>query len=134
MKALIRRNTLRYSALRPYTYDALGNLAQVKAGKTTDLTGATVNRDTGSATGDSVAAQAAYAYDDFGRRLKETDANGKAAQYSYDLNGNLTTAKTADGHTLAYAWAQGHQLKSVIAEDGRRLQYTRDPLGPMLLN
>ena len=66
-----------------YTYDNLGRLKQVDAGRT-DATGT----NTGS---DNVTLQASYAYDDFGRKLKETDGASRAWTYTYSTAGDLLT-------------------------------------------
>ncbi|MDP3391772.1 MAG: RHS repeat-associated core domain-containing protein [Methylococcaceae bacterium] len=112
-----------------YVYDTLGNLKEIKAGKTTSDGGTAIDVDTGGSASDTVVTQVSYVVDDFGRRLKETDANAQLTTYTYDLNGNIKTAQTANGHTLTYTWGYGHQLDSITAEDGRRIDYTRNPLG-----
>ncbi|MGD0959774.1 MAG: RHS repeat-associated core domain-containing protein, partial [Methylomonas sp.] len=122
-------NTIRTVTL--YSYDNLGQLLNIQAGKTASDGGvaAGINPDTGVSGGDTVATQAGYVHDDFGRKLTETDANGNSANYTYDLNNNVLTANTANGHTLNYTWGYGHQMQSMSAEDGRNVQYTRNPLG-----
>ncbi len=117
--------------LTRYSYDNLGNLKDIKAGQTTADGGTTINADTGASSSDIVATQVSYSYDDFGRKLSETDANNLVTTYTYDLNNNIKTAQTpgAAGHTLTYVWDYGHQLLSVTAEDGKKIDYTRNPLG-----
>jgi len=117
--------------LTRYSYDNLGNLKEIKAGQTTADGGTAINADTGASSSDTVATQVSYNYDDFGRKLSETDANNQVTSFSYDLNNNVKTVQTpgATGHTLTYVWDYGHQLLSVTAEDGRKIDYTRNPLG-----
>ncbi|MDD4916165.1 MAG: type IV secretion protein Rhs, partial [Methylococcales bacterium] len=117
-----------------YSYDNLGQLLNIQAGKTASDGGvaAGVNPDTGVSSSDSVATQVSYVHDDFGRTLTEIDANANSATYTYDLNNNVLTAHTANGHTLTYAWGYGHQLQSMSAEDGRKVQYGRNPLGQIV--
>ncbi|MDT4291665.1 RHS repeat-associated core domain-containing protein [Methylomonas sp. MO1] len=117
--------------LTRYSYDNLGNLKTIQAGQTTADGGTSINADTGASSSDTVATQVSYNYDDFGRKLSETDAMGQVTSFSYDLNNNVKTVQTpgANGHTLTYVWDYGHQLLSVTAEDGRKIDYTRNPLG-----
>ena len=118
--------------IRPLTinsYDNLGQLLNIQAGKTSSDGGANINPDTGVSSSDTVATQVSFMRDDFGRTLTETDADGNSATYTYDLNNNVLTANIANGHTLTYSWGYGHQLQSMSAEDGRHVQYTRNPLG-----
>ncbi|MCQ8129769.1 RHS repeat-associated core domain-containing protein [Methylomonas rivi] len=117
--------------LTRYVYDHLGNLLDIEAGQTAADGGGTIDPDTGVSASDSVTIQASYVYDDFGRKLSETDANNQVTTYSYDLNNNVVSQQTpgANGHTLTYSWTYGHLLDSVSAEDGRKIDVTRDPLG-----
>lgn len=121
-------------SIRPltrYVYDNLGNLKEIKAGQTGSDGGTGIDPDTGAGSSDTVATQVSYGYDDFGRKLTETDANNQTTTYTYDLNNNLKTVQTpgANGHTLSYSWDYGHQLLDIVAEDGRKIDYTRNPLG-----
>ncbi|WP_238527289.1 DUF6531 domain-containing protein [Methylomonas methanica] len=117
--------------LTRYVYDHLGNLLEIQAGQTTADGGANIDPDTGISAGDSVTSQASYVYDDFGRKLSETDANNQVTTYTYDLNNNVVSQQTpgANGHTLTYTWDYGHQLLGMTAEDGRAIHYSRNPLG-----
>ncbi|AEF99541.1 RHS repeat-associated core domain-containing protein [Methylomonas methanica] len=117
--------------LTRYVYDHLGHLLEIQAGQTTADGGAAIDPDTGVSPNDSVATQASTVYDDFGRKLSETDANNQTTIYSYDLHNNVVSQQTpgANGHTLTYLWDYGHQLLSVTAEDGRKIDYSRNPLG-----
>jgi YD repeat-containing protein len=63
------------------TYDPLGHLTQVKAGRT-DASGTTPASDV-------VTTQMTSLSDDFGRRLRETDALGRSWAFEYDVNHNL---------------------------------------------
>ncbi|MDD5035618.1 MAG: hypothetical protein PHE55_12760, partial [Methylococcaceae bacterium] len=118
--------------IRPVTrqvYDNLGRLVAVMAGKTTADGGSAIDPDTGASGSDTVSTQVSYVYDDFGRKLQETDANGQSTGYTYGVFNNLWATTYPNGHTLHYIWGHGHQLLSVTAEDGRNLFYTRNPLG-----
>ncbi|MDD2338042.1 MAG: hypothetical protein PHD01_15890 [Geobacteraceae bacterium] len=65
-----------------YTYNLLGLLTQVRAGRT-DASGT-------APASDVVTVQMRYVYDDFGRRLKATDALGKNMLFTSDSNNNVT--------------------------------------------
>lgn len=103
------------------TYDSLSRLTQVEAGYTPGpscLTGAS-----------TVTVQALFAYDDFGRLIRNTDALGRFWTYSYDANNNVATATDPKGQTTAYGWSTGHQLASRVEQGGRTTSYTRNALG-----
>ena len=59
------------------TYDSLGRLTQVASGRT----------DSGGVTpaNDVVTVQMTYQYDDFGRKIKETDALGKQKLVDFSM-------------------------------------------------
>ncbi len=92
------------------TYTTLGFVEKVEAGYTADITGA--------AGADVLAVQASYTYDDFGRLLIETDANGKVTSNFYDDHGNLVSTQKANGHivTLDYDHARNGLLTSKTAK------------------
>jgi YD repeat-containing protein len=112
-----------HGTIRPLTqlvYDALGNVKEVWAGRT-DVT----------ASSDRVSLQMSYLYDDFGRKVKETDALGRFWSFQYDKHGNLTQATDAKSQTSTFTWSYGHQLASRSA-GAHVTQYTRNPLGQVL--
>lgn len=118
-----------YGVIRPvtkYSYDKLGNLVQVDAGRT-DSSGT-------SPASDVLAVQMASLYDDFGRKIRETDALGKAWSFEYDVNNNIKTATDAKSQTTTYRWGYGHQLSSSTPStgSGQALTYTRNPLGQVV--
>lgn len=105
---------------RSTVYDNLGNLTQVQAGRT-DSTGT-------NPASDVVTPQMAYQYDDFGRKLKETDPLGKLWTFAYDANNNVIQATDAKGQQTGYTWGYGHQLLTRTNAAGN-VTYTRNPLG-----
>jgi RHS repeat-associated protein len=116
-----------YGPIRPltqYTYDTLGNLTQVAAGRT-DSTGTNLASD-------NVAPQATVAYDDFGRKIKETDPLAKFWSTTYDSNNNVTQVIDAKNQITSYIWGYGHQLTSRTAT-GDAIGYARNTLGQVLI-
>ncbi len=105
-----------------YIYDTLGNRTQVLAGYTTDATGANTALDV-------LKIQTTVAWDDFGRKVKETDPLNQAWIYSYDANNNLVSALDPLLQTTTLTWGYGHQLKSMRDQAGNLTTYTRNALG-----
>ncbi len=115
-----------YGVIRPvttYNYNTLGNLVRVDAGRT-DSTGT-------NPVSDLVATQITYQYDDFGRKLKETDPLGKFSTFVYDVNNNVTTMTDAKGQVTGYTWDYGHQMRTRTNTAGNTT-YTRNPLGQIV--
>jgi len=123
---------------RPVTctvYTALGNVEEVWAGSTTDTTSTTCTLD-----GVNVKKQLSATYDDFGRKLSQTDQLGKVWKWTWNVHGELLTSQTpvqaAAGQTTSYAYGakggsgetQG-QLKSRTVPGAQTASYTRNPLG-----
>ncbi|MBK8402493.1 MAG: RHS repeat-associated core domain-containing protein [Propionivibrio sp.] len=107
-----------YGLIRTVTvnrFDPLGNLAQVSAGRT-DSGGLTPANDT-------VTPQQVFAYDDFSRKIKETDVNGKYWRYRYDAAGRLTTLWDSQDSYLAYLYDQGARLKQKWLANGVTSEY-----------
>jgi len=77
-------------------YNNLGFVTKIRAGYTADTSGAV-----GS---DVLADQAIYAYDDFGRQITATDANGKVTKSFYDTHGNLKRTESPNGHIVSYSY------------------------------
>lgn len=103
-----------------FTYNMLSLVTQIQAGRT-DATGITPASDV-------VTTQAIMVYDDFGRKLKETDALGKNTLFTYDLNNNISTVTNAKNQTTTLTWGYGHQLLTKNSSAGN-VTYTRNPLG-----
>jgi len=125
---------------RPVTctvYTALGDVKEIWAGSTTDTVSKVCNLADAS-----LKKQVARTYDDFGRKLSETDQNGKTWKWSWNLHNQLVSSQTpvqlAAGQSTVYAYGskgapgetQG-QLKSrtVPGTHGQTAIYTRDALG-----
>lgn len=115
-----------YGFIRPvtkYAYDTLGNLVRVEAGRT-DASGTNTNAD-------MVALQMSYAYDDFGRKIKETDALGKSWTFEYDRNNNVIKTTDAKNQVTQFEWQYGHLLKTRTNPAGNLTQ-THNALGQVL--
>jgi len=125
---------------RPVTcvvYTTLSDVKEIWAGSTTDTTSKTCTLD-----GVNIKKQLARTYDDFGRKLSETDPNGKVWKWTWNVHNQLTSSQTptqiAAGQSTTYAYGskgqpgetQG-QLKqrTVPGANGQTAVYTRDALG-----
>jgi YD repeat-containing protein len=112
-------------SIRPvtkFTYNTLGQLENVSAGYTPELTGL-------SSTQDVLTTQRSFTYDDYSRRISEADGLTRTWQYRYDSNNNLSTATDPMGQTTTYSWAYGNQLASLTDDDAQTYTYTRNNLG-----
>jgi RHS repeat-associated protein len=116
-------------------YTALGNVAEIWAGSTTDTTSATCTLD-----GVNVKKQLSATYDDFGHKLSQTDQLGKTWKWTWSVHGELLTSQTpvqvAAGQTTTYSYgAKGNsgetqgQLKSRTVPGAQTASYTRNALG-----
>lgn len=105
-----------------FTYDSLGNRTQVAARYTTDSTG------TNPASDVLINVQLTTVYDDFGRKLKDTDALAKSG-YQYDVNNNVIQAIDRKNQTTTLTWDAEHQLKTVKDASNQITTYTRNGLG-----
>jgi RHS repeat-associated protein len=81
---------------------------------------------------DVVTLQQAYAYDDFGKKVRETDAAGKYWRYRYDDNGNLTQATDPKSQVTTLTYGYGGVLNTRQNAAGT-ISYTRNPLGQVTL-
>ena len=125
---------------RPVTcvvYTVLSDVKEIWAGSTTDTTSKLCNLADAS-----LKKQVARTYDDFGRKLTETDPNGKTWKWTWNLHNQLVSSQTpvqlAAGQSTTYSYGakgmtgetQG-QLKSrtVPGSNGQTAVYTRDELG-----
>ncbi|OQW85829.1 MAG: hypothetical protein BWK72_20215, partial [Rhodoferax ferrireducens] len=123
---------------RPVTcivYTALGHVKEIWAGSSTDTTSSTCTLD-----GVNVKKQLSATYDDFGRKLTQTDQLGKVWKWTWNVHGELLTSQTPvqalSGQTTTYAYgAKGNsgetqgQLKSRVVPGAQTASYTRNPLG-----
>ena len=89
-----------------YLYDNLGRRTQVNAGYTTDSTGVNPALDV-------LKVQTTLSFDDFGRKVKETDPLTKFSVFEYDANNNLVKATDAKGQLTQYTW-----IKKNISDRG----------------
>lgn len=103
-----------------YAYDNLGRLTRVDAGRT-DATGT-------NAAADVVTTQASYAFDDFGRKLKDIDGAGRAWVYAYNTAGDVTTVTDPRNKATTQTWNADGTLRTRANEVGT-ITYTRDALG-----
>ena len=104
-----------------YTFDNLGNLITVAAGRT-DSMGS-------NEAADQVTTQMTYVYDDFGRKIKETDPLGKFWTFDYDVNNNLIKTTDAKGQITRFTWNYGHQMLTRVDHTGKITSTLRNPLG-----
>lgn len=118
-------------------YTPLSYVAEIWAGSTTDTTSKACVLD-----GVNVKKQLGRTYDDFGRKLTETDPNGTVWKWTWNIHNQLVSSQTPTqivaGQSTVYAWgskgttgeSQG-QLKSrsVPGANGQTAIYIRDVLG-----
>ncbi|MDP2792462.1 MAG: DUF6531 domain-containing protein, partial [Sulfurisoma sp.] len=116
-------------------YTTLGDVKEIWAGATTDTVSKTCTLD-----GVSVKQQFAATYDDFGRKLSQTDANGKTWKWTWNPYNQLVASQTptqiAAGQSTAYSYGskinpgetQG-LLKSRTVPGAQTASYTRNVLG-----
>jgi YD repeat-containing protein len=102
-------------SLTSYTYNPLGHLIKVEAGHTNGVT-------------DTVTPQMTYLYDDFGRKIRETDALSRSWSFEYDINNNPITVTDAKGQLTTFTYGYGHQLLARAA-GGQTTSWSRNPLG-----
>ncbi len=123
--------TDRLGVITKYEYDEHGNMKKmIEAYETSDERTTT------------------YVYDEFGRKLKETNVGDENTletniTYSYDKYGSIKTITDAESYTTYYTYAYGEKGYTVQKEDARgkfwyeiydnvgRLISTKDPLGNM---
>ncbi|MCL5060921.1 MAG: DUF6531 domain-containing protein [Candidatus Thermoplasmatota archaeon] len=121
-----------------YVYTTLSDVKEIWAGSTTDTTSKTCDLVTDV----NLKKQLSRTFDDFGRKLTETDPNGKVWKWTWNLHNQLVSSQTpvqiAAGQSTTYNYGakgaigetQG-QLKSrsVPGSNGQTAVYTRDELG-----
>lgn len=113
-----------YRAVTKNTFDNLGNLQSVAAGRT-DTTGTNSGAD-------SVATQVTYTWDDFGRKIKETDPLTKEWKFEYDTHNNLIKSTDAKGQETRFAYSNRGLLLSRTDHTGKKTTYTYNALGQVL--
>lgn len=126
---------------RPVTclvYTPLSDVKEIWAGSTTDTTSKTCTLD-----GVTVKKQLARTTDDFGRKLSETDANGKTWKWAWNQYNQLVSSQTptqiAAGQSTVYSYGikgaagetQG-QLKTRTVPGAQTASYTRNALGQVI--
>ncbi|RDH41942.1 DUF6531 domain-containing protein [Zooshikella ganghwensis] len=89
------------------TYNSLGHLIEVKSGYTNEAA---------EAAADNVTVQARYTYDDFGRKLTESDALDHIWRFQYDQHGNLISKEDANGQSTTFDYNQRGLLVSQQAK------------------
>jgi RHS repeat-associated protein len=104
-----------------YSYDLLGNLVAVSAG-TTGATGT-------NPAADVVAVQTSCTWDDFGRKLSESDGLGRTRRWTYDVQGNPLTATDAKLQATQLTWSYGRLPATRRDHAGAQTTWTRNPLG-----
>ncbi|NKC13293.1 MAG: hypothetical protein GKR94_14185 [Gammaproteobacteria bacterium] len=118
-------------AIRPvttYRYNALGNRVQIAAGHTPQTSGT-------NAGADLTTVQQINTYDDFGRKLSQTDANGNTWTFTYDLHDNLITLVDPKGQRVERDYAYGGYVTERRAyrhasdATPHTTRYTRNALG-----
>ena len=107
-----------------YFYDGLSRRIRVEAGST-DASGI-------NSASDSLAVQATYVYDDFGRKLRETDALGRAWRFTYDSHGNLQSSTDARNKLTQYTYQYGGRMLTRQDHDGAVTSFSYDDVGQML--
>jgi RHS repeat-associated protein len=75
-----------------------------------------------------------WTYDDRGRVLTHTDADGKVTSYTYDATTGdvltVTETKGIDSRTTTYTYAHTGRIESVTAPDSGTVEYVQGPAGP----
>lgn len=97
-----------------YLYDNLGNLVEIKAGHN--------DTDPNNPSADVLLTQATYTYDDFGRRLSETDPLSNTWSFAYDVHGNVLQARDPKGQVVERDYDYGGRVR-----EQRGYLYVGDP-------
>ncbi|MHB8633539.1 MAG: RHS repeat-associated core domain-containing protein [Thermoplasmatota archaeon] len=92
-----------------YQYDAAGRLTS------TNRTLTSTGQGDGAATGSIITRQA---WNDDGKLVSQTDAQGQATRYAYDQLGNLVSQSYADGSVESYGYDYNSNLVKVAEPSG----------------
>ena len=111
-------------------YDTLGRVAEVWAGSTLDTTSPSCDL---SGADTAIKRQLTSVYDDFGRKLKDTDPLNKTWTWSYDRFGNPTTATDPKAQTVQMTWNYGHQLATRTIKNANGTVYKTETVTRNLL-
>ena len=122
-----------------YVYTPLGDVKEIWAGSTTDTASKHCNLADAN-----LKKQLTRTYDDFGRKLTETDALGRTWRWSWNLHNELTSSQTptqaAAGQATTYSYGtkgnpgevQGLiKQRTVPGANGQSVTYLRNPLGQL---
>ena len=118
-----------------YVHTPLGDLKEVWAGSTTDISSSACNLD-----GVNVKRQFQASFDDFGRKLTETDALGNTWRWSWNSHNELTStqspeqAAASQSTSYSYGAAGIHGetqglIKQRTVAGVQSVSYVRDALG-----
>lgn len=106
-----------------YKYSNLGDRTELWTGPTTDNTTTTCNfSDT------SLLKQVTWVFDDFGRKITETDPNNKGKSWVYDVYGNVLTAKDGKNQTTVFTWKAGGLPDTRTDQASHKTTWTYDAL------
>jgi len=97
-------------------YDGNGNISKA-------VDGIRYNGDITTSKGTS------YMYDEFNRKLKETDAMNNVQEYTYYLTDQIKTYKDKNNHTTEYFYFPDGALERVLYPDNGDVYYTYDNRG-----
>ena len=85
-----------------------------------------------SPSGDPVEVVILTEYDPFGRKIKETDANGNSTQFRYNAYGSVVEITDPEGHQEQFFYFKNGKLKTHIDKEGLSTHYEYDVLGRAL--
>ncbi|MCM1497040.1 MAG: DUF6531 domain-containing protein [Clostridium sp.] len=105
-----------------FTYDANGNVVQYIDGDgvvtdyQVDVSGRVTEESVVMDNGQK--ATVAYTYDDYGKRLSKTDAEGNTTRYVYDEEDRLIEEKRPDGKSFTYSYDHNGNVTKIVCPDG----------------
>ncbi|HEY9392176.1 MAG TPA: LamG-like jellyroll fold domain-containing protein, partial [Mycobacteriales bacterium] len=113
------------STTAPATTDAVsGQQHQARTTNTYDADGRVTATTVSDVLGGDSARTTSYVYDDHGRAVQVTDAEGNETSYGYDRNGNRTSMVDPNGNHYEYGYTARNKLAEV-----RLVDWTDDPPG-----
>jgi len=111
-------------------YNNLGNLTELWIGSTTETP--TVSSSASCNFADTnLKKQITYVYDDFGRKLRETDGLNRSWHWTYDIYNNISTQRDAKNQTTNYTYKTGGLPNTRLDHAGRTTTYTHNDLGQL---